>query len=227
MKRLDKVVSYIDENKNVADIGSDHGITAIKVYEEKKPMKVIATDISAPSLQKLVDKLSVNNYEIETKVTDGLKGLDDDIQQIIITGMGGHLIVDILNTNFELAKSAEKIVTSPNNSLLFYRKWMHENGFEIIEDDLIKDEGLIYSILVVRYTGLSYRYEDEYQYRYGKENLEEKKELVKELIQNDIDTNNYILSTFEGKDTPKIKNRTKELISENNHLEDLLCKLKS
>lgn len=40
MKRLDKLVSYVDENRIVADIGSDHGITAIKVYEEKIPKKL-------------------------------------------------------------------------------------------------------------------------------------------------------------------------------------------
>lgn len=93
--RLDTIVGFVEENKSVADIGTDHGITAIKIYEEKNPSKIIGTDISKNSLQKLEDKILENGYKIETMVTDGIKDLKDfSPQVIIISGMGGHLVTD-------------------------------------------------------------------------------------------------------------------------------------
>ena len=117
MDRINKIVEFIDENKIVADIGSDHGITAIKIYEEKNPKKVIATDISKDSLQKLVDKLEYSGYDIETIVTDGIKNLPKNIEQIIISGMGGYLISKIIENGIDLAKSADKLILQANNSL--------------------------------------------------------------------------------------------------------------
>ena len=115
--RLEKIVELVDENKKIADIGSDHGITAIKIYEEKNPKKVIATDISKNSIQKLVDKLHYNKYNIETMVADGIKELPEDVEQIIISGMGGILISNIIEEGIDIAKNAEKLIIQANNSL--------------------------------------------------------------------------------------------------------------
>lgn len=227
MKRLDKIVSFVGENKIVADIGSDHGITAIKIYEEKNPKKVIATDISAPSLQKLKDKLKHSEYEIETIVTDGLKNLPMDIEEAVISGMGANLIVNILRGNLDLSRSLEKIITSPNNSLEYYRRWLMDNGFTIINDEKIEDEGILYDVVVIKYTGENTSYDRDYEYMYGKDNLANKNPYTIKEIEQEIDRNVGILEKFSGIDSVRITDRIEELKVKNRKLEDLLCELKN
>src|SRR5574344_993021 len=211
MKRLDKIVSFVGENKIVADIGSDHGITAIKIYEEKNPKRVIATDISAPSLQKLKDKLKHSGYEIETIVTDGLKNLPMDIEEAVISGMGANLIVNILRGNMDLSRSLEKIITSPNNSLEYYRRWLMDNGFTIIDDEKIEDEGVLYDVVVIKYTGDNTGYDRDYEYMYGKDNLANKNPYTIKEIEQEIDRNVGILEKFSGIDSVRITDRIEEL----------------
>ena len=227
MKRLDKIVSFVGENKIVADIGSDHGITAIKIYEEKNPKKVIATDISAPSLQKLKDKLKHSGYEIETIVTDGLKNLPMDIEEAVISGMGANLIVNILRGNLDLSRSLEKIITSPNNSLEYYRRWLMDNGFTIINDEKIEDEGVLYDVVVIKYTGENISYDRDYEYMYGKDNLANKNPYTIKEIEQEIDRNVEILGKFSGIDSVRITDRIEELKVKNQKLEELLCELKN
>ena len=227
MKRLDKIVSFVGENKIVADIGSDHGITAIKIYEEKNPKRVIATDISAPSLQKLKDKLKHSGYEIETIVTDGLKNLPMDIEEAVISGMGANLIVNILRGNMDLSRSLEKIITSPNNSLEYYRRWLMDNGFTIINDEKIEDEGVLYDVVVIKYTGENTSYDRDYEYMYGKDNLANKNPYTIKEIEQEIDRNVGILEKFSGIDSVRITDRIEELKVKNQKLEDLLCELKN
>lgn len=227
MKRLDKIVSFVDENKIVADIGSDHGISAIKVYEEKSPRKVIATDISGPSLQKLVDKLEQNNYEIETIITDGLKGLPLDIDQIIISGMGGHLVTEIIEGNFELSRAAEKLILSPNNSKNYFRRWLHENSFEIITDEKVEDEKIIYDVIVARSSEKVKHYEDDLHYEYGKENIESKDLLTIKQIEQEIEVERSIADKLINQKTEVAMARRKELLDSANFKEKIVCKLKS
>lgn len=226
MKRLDKIVSFVDKNKVVADIGSDHGITAIKVYQEKDPKRVIATDISAPSLNKLVEKIRHFGYDIQTKVTDGLKNLPEDIEEIIISGMGGYLISEILDGNKILAKNAEKLILSPNNSQEYLRKWLHQNGYQIIHDQNVEDEEIIYDVIVATFTNQKSTYDDQSYYTYGKENIVHASPLTIKLIEKEIDRNKFILSTLDGKDGKQVNQRIQELENEIERMEQVLCKLK-
>lgn len=226
MKRLEILVSYIDENKIVADIGADHGITSIKVYEEKNPKKVIATDISANSLQKLRDKLQNNNYNIETIITDGIYALNQEVNQIIISGMGGFLIAEILEKGIEVAKKAEKLVLQPNNSQTHLRKWLHDNNFEIIDENICKEEGYFYNIIIAEFKENVEveKYSKEAFYKYGKDNVLNKDIITKEIIEIEIQDLKDVYDRIEKIDTEKTNRRKAEILEEIKYLEGLLCK---
>ena len=90
------MVTYFD---TIADIGCDHGYVCIELIKNNKVKKAIASDISYPSLKKTIDFVKVNNIDdrIETRVGDGLDVLNkDEVDAVIVAGMGGVLISDIL-----------------------------------------------------------------------------------------------------------------------------------
>ena len=100
--RLKIICDLVDYNSIVADIGTDHGIIPIELSKKSISKKIIATDISKNSLEKLEQKLLYNNNitNIDTRVSDGLDCLEEfEVDTIIISGMGGILIKEILEKN--------------------------------------------------------------------------------------------------------------------------------
>lgn len=183
-KRLDALVDMVSPGKIVCDIGTDHGITAIKIYEEKEAKLVVATDISENSLQKLRDKLKGLDYNIITLVTDGIYELDSyNPQEIIISGMGGFLISQIIAKGIKVARKADKLILQANNSLDKLRRFLLENSFEIIDEKIVFDEGIYYDIIVASYKdGLVETYDKDYFYEYGKLIIEKKDPLLRDKL---------------------------------------------
>ena len=91
--------------ETIADIGCDHGYVCVELIKNNKVKKAIASDISYPSLKKTIDFVKVNKIEdkVETRVGDGLDVLKiDEVDSMIIAGMGGVLISEILKKNYNL-----------------------------------------------------------------------------------------------------------------------------
>jgi len=98
--RLQKMADFVPENSIVGDIGCDHGYIPIYLIENNISKKAIAIDISENSLEKTIEFVKTNNYEkdIDIRLGDGLdKILPFEIDTVVIGGMGGLLIRDILD----------------------------------------------------------------------------------------------------------------------------------
>lgn len=79
-KRLMEIINIIDSGKNVIDVGTDHGLVPLYLAKNEISNDILATDISAPSLKKLEEKLDENlSKTIKTKVTDGFKDIEKKI----------------------------------------------------------------------------------------------------------------------------------------------------
>ena len=169
--------------------------------------KIIATDISKNSLEKLEKKLILNDNitNIETRVSDGLDCLDEfEVDTIIISGMGGILIKEILERNLNIAKSANYLILSPNNSLDVLRKFLYENNFFIEKEKDVFENQKYYQILKVK-RGKDF-YKNEYEYLYGKLLIKNKSENLKLFLENEIKKYESILEkiNIESKDNERI-----------------------
>lgn len=196
--RLNEIFNLVDKNSIVADIGTDHGIIPIMLSKFNLAKKIIATDISENSLNKLKEKLKQNDNinNIETRVSDGLNSFFEyEIDTIIISGMGGILIKDILNTNLDIAKTAETLILSPNNSLDVVRKFLVNNNFKIIDEKDVFENSKYYQILKVSY-GKDLFYED-YEYDYGKILIKNKSKNLKLFLENELNKYSLIIDKIE------------------------------
>lgn len=196
--RLNEIFNLVDKNSIVADIGTDHGIIPIMLSKFNLAKKIIATDISENSLNKLKEKLKQNDNinNIETRVSDGLNSFFEyEIDTIIISGMGGILIKDILNTNLDIAKTAETLILSPNNSLDVVRKFLVNNNFKIIDEKDVFENSKYYQILKVTY-GKDLFYED-YEYNYGKILIKNKSKNLKLFLENELNKYSLIIDKIE------------------------------
>ena len=97
--------------------------------------------------------------------------------------MGGALIADILEAKEEVAQSAEKLILQPMQAQEELRKYLLNNGYEIMEEVLENEDFRIYEIMTARYTGKNNTPSDEIYYEVGEKLLNNKNELFTEFVE--------------------------------------------
>ena len=227
-RRLEEIINLVEDNSIVADIGTDHGIVPYELIKSNKAKKVIASDISEKSLDKLREKLDYLDEpeKIILNVSDGLDNLNEyQVDTIIISGMGGNLIVDILNKNIDVAKSANCLILGANNSLSVLRKFLHDNSFEIIEEVDLFENDKYYQIIKVKVGKQLFL--NEYEYEFGKFLIDNKSENLKQYIQQQVDSKKTILSNISEKDSDNVKNAIDNINVEIKGLEKVLNKIEA
>ncbi|WP_459499408.1 tRNA (adenine(22)-N(1))-methyltransferase [Bacillus sp. C1] len=150
-KRLEEVVREIPVGSTVADIGSDHaylpcytiinGIATKAVAGEvvDGPFRSAQATVAESGLQEKVDVRKGNGLAV---ITPG------EVDVITIAGMGGALIRDILEDGKEKLNGVTRLILQPNIAAHHIREWFIKNGWELIHEKIIKEDGKIYEILV-------------------------------------------------------------------------------
>jgi tRNA (adenine22-N1)-methyltransferase len=151
-KRLLTISKYVDEKDKIIDIGCDHALLDIYLVQNKNIKKIIASDIveyAITSARNNIDKYNVSN--IDLRCGDGLNVLKgtDNINTIIISGMGYQKIIDILKSIKSL-NNINKIIIQSNNYPLIIRDFITKNGYYISNEELVKEKNIIYTIIVFK-----------------------------------------------------------------------------
>ena len=202
-KRLLDIINILDSDKKIIDVGTDHGLVPLYLAKNKISSDITATDISAPSLQKLVDRLDDELRKvIKTKVTDGFKGLEASENQVaIIAGMGANTIIEIISDSLEFAKNLDYLVLASNINTYELRHFLNDHGFYIEKDFLSYEKGKYYDILKVYY-GKSQDLSFE-EYYYGITDIENRSELLREKLNIDKEKNLGFLEEIKKKSKDK------------------------
>lgn len=152
-KRLECLVHFVEENENYIDIGCDHGLLDIALAKKYQGAKIIASDINENALNNARKNIKKCHLEdrIETVQSDGLKEITPaKATTVIISGMGAHTIVGILNQSDLKLKNVSTLVIQSNNDLDFLRKKVTHLGYYIQKEALVMDAHIIYTIIVFR-----------------------------------------------------------------------------
>lgn len=149
--RLQAVARHIPAGLSVADIGCDHGYLPVFLAINDIAPKVIAGDRNKGPLSaagQLISLLSLEN-QISTRLGDGLSILQPGEAEVIcIAGMGGVTITEILMADMPKAKAAKRLILQPQRNVAAVRRFLADNGFKLIAEDLAEDDGFFYEILV-------------------------------------------------------------------------------
>ena len=174
-KRLQTIADFVKKGAVVADIGTDHAHIPIYLIKNNIISKAYACDINNGPLEKA--KENINYYgvkNIELRLSNGLEKLKtDEADTVIIAGMGGELITDILEKGRRFFESKRKFILSPHTKIDEVRKFLLSNGFEITKEDMCIDEGKFYTVMEVKYTENKEMY-SEAELLYGKYLIENK-----------------------------------------------------
>lgn len=150
-KRLKKVASFVTDGAVVADIGSDHAQLPVYLVQEGIIHEAIAGDVNIGPLQAAKNQIEKYNLQnkIKAKLGNGLEVIEGEaVDTIVIAGMGGPLIAQILEDGKERLKSVSRLILQPNIAAEHIRKWLINEDWELKDEVILEEGGHIYEILV-------------------------------------------------------------------------------
>ena len=148
--RLAAAAEFVREGTVAADIGTDHGYLICYLVNQGICNRGFATDINIKPLESartLIKEMDLEE-EIETVLTDGLTGLpEDEIDEILICGMGGETIIGILEKAPWVKSEKVHLVLQPMSRADILRRWLCENGWNIDEEKAVEVEKHLYTVM--------------------------------------------------------------------------------
>jgi len=209
--RLKIIADSIRGFDTAADIGSDHAYLPIYLAENGLVKSAIATDVNSGPVK--ISKERIKSYGVTAKVSvrqgNGLKAINPgEAEVIVVAGMGGILIRDILDKDAKVAESAKLLILQPMRDSDKVRKWLFLHGFDIIDEELVKEQDKIYEVIWARPT--SKINEAKGLMLVGDKIIEKKHPLAAEYINKKRSELEKVIAALEGMDFESCRERIEE-----------------
>lgn len=201
--RLLCVKNTVEACRTACDVGCDHGFVSIELVKTGVAERVIACDINKGPLEAAAGNIAACNLsdKIETRLGDGLKkiSVSDRAEAIIIAGMGGGLMAKILEEGKAVVMAAGQLVLQPQSEIFLVRKWLRNNGYTIVKEQMLIDMGKYYVIIDARPGGYSYEDDSltEVYDTYSEYLIKHKDKTLKEYLEHSVSINSGYLSGIE------------------------------
>ena len=179
MIRIKTLANLVDKDSKLIDIGTDHALLPIYLYENEITKNVTGSDISNNALEFAKTNLKKHNLvdKIKLVVSDGFNNLDDEYDTAVISGMGTDTIKKILDRN----NLPKKLIISSHKNVDELRLFMNKKGYKIIKEITLKDNGIYYDMI---------------KYEKGRETLSNYDILVGKS--NDTEYKEYLLNKYKN-----------------------------
>lgn len=152
-KRMQMLASLVTPGNRLADIGTDHGYLPIYLVQQGLIPSAIAMDVRKGPLERAkmhIQEAGLSAY-IEIRLSDGLWKLrQGEADTILIAGMGGPLMERILSERMDVVREVRELVLQPQSEITAFRRFLGAAGLEILQEEMVCEEGQYYPMMVVR-----------------------------------------------------------------------------
>ena len=225
--RLQRVALHIPKGSILADIGSDHAYLPCYAIINDLCSKAIAGEVVEGPYQSALKQVKETGLQarVDVRKGDGLDILEvDEATSVTIAGMGGTLIASILERGKNKLAKVERLILQPNVGSQNVRIWLMENNWELVDEEILEEDGKIYEILIAEAGEPLKPYEDEREKRirfgpflmkqqhpiFVKKWIQEKRHIEKIIEQMDASGNNHL------------REKRKELLAQIEGIEEVL-----
>lgn len=178
--RLKLIADKVPKCNVLADIGTDHAYIPIYLVQNGVCQKAIASDVKIGPVKMASTNISLYKLseKIETRLGNGLDTIEiNEADSIIIAGMGGTLLTELLEANKPKTVNAYTLVLQPMNDLHVVRKWLYDNAFEIYDEEMVAEGPKMYFVLSAKFSGNKKQYSD-FELYVGQRLIEKKDPLL-------------------------------------------------
>lgn len=150
--RMEAIAAMVTDGNVVADVGTDHGYIPIALMTRGRIHKAIAMDLREGPLSRAKEHIVQYGLQdgIDTRLSDGVAALAiGEADTIVIAGMGGELVIHILTDGAKVCKHAKELILQPQSELAEVRAFLREQGYEILDENIIEEDGKFYPMMRV------------------------------------------------------------------------------
>ncbi len=214
-RRMQAVAELVPKGSVAADVGTDHGYIPIYLLQQQIADSVLALDVRKDPLQRA--KRHIEAYglteKIQTRLSDGLKEVKPgEVDTVILSGMGGPLIIRILEESRAVVDSLSHLILQPQSEIDLVRRYLAETDLRIETEDIVEEDGKYYPMM--RAVPGTPEPCDEVEYTYGKKLLEERNPVLKAYLQKERDKREKLMRRLAANENDSARARKEELEAE-------------
>lgn len=194
-ERLNAVADLISPGLIVCDIGCDHAYLPIYLMQHKIAKAVIATDVNEGPLYKAAENIRMFDLSdvIDLRLCYGLKLIDEsEAQCIVMAGMGGNLMIDIINESKDVFFAASEVILQPQSDISRVRHYLEDNGFLIISESMVYEDYKYYQMMKAKKGEMNW--DKEIEFIYGKVLLHEQNPVLHQFL---IQERDYYVNLYD------------------------------
>ncbi len=152
-ERLSLLAEMISIGRTVADIGGDHARLALFLAEQGVSPRVIISELGEGPFTRASRSVQESSYRgrIELRRGNGLQVLHPgEVDEVVLAGMGGDTIVDILSYDWDKAASFQHFLFQPMTRARVVRANLAAQGWPIEDERLVREKDRIYIVIAAR-----------------------------------------------------------------------------
>ncbi len=212
-QRLQAIADMVPQGSSVADVGTDHGFLPCYLAQNRQAEKVIACDINAQPLalaQKNVTDYNVADI-VSTRLGNGLSVIEPGEADVVtIAGMGGALMLEILDAASDVVDRLQRIILQPNVGMEAVRIWAEKNRWHIVQEELIRENDR-FSVIIAMEPGRSLNSMTPVELFLGPELLANQHPLLGLYISEEWDKTQKVLAQLAQSDSEESRHKEKML----------------
>lgn len=186
-ERLATVAGLIPKGAHLVDVGTDHGYVPIWLLQKNHIASAIAMDVNKGPLARARENRDKYGFSdvMDLRLSNGLEKLKPgEGDSVLIAGMGGPLMIRIIEEGRKNATSIQTWVLQPQSEIPSVRRYLHEHDFKIIEEIMLKDDGKYY--MAMKAVPGHEESWNELEYLFGKDLLLNQHPILKEFIEKEM-----------------------------------------
>lgn len=212
-KRLSAVAGLVTEGASVADIGTDHGYIPIWLAKRDPAVKLIAMDVNEGPLERAREHILAEGLSdrIDLRLSDGFSALDPgEVHTIIAAGMGGGLVIHILEANPAVTDSVQEFILQPQSEIERVRAYLEREGYTIVREEMVEEDGKYYPMMKAVHRREITPY-SEVELLYGRDLLRRRHPVLRDFLLRDERIREDILERLRRAGTPGAVQRQEDV----------------
>ncbi len=200
--RLTAIAEMVTEGNRLVDVGCDHGYLPVYLMLQHKIPGAIATDVGKGPLTRAQEHIAQYHMEayIETRLCNGLSEIrSGEGDTLVIAGMGGPLMERILSEGRHALPGFQELILQPQSDIPHFRRFVMQNGYQIIQEEMILEDGKFYPIMkVVQHEGEQPAVWSREEEMFGRLLLERKHPVLKLYLERELRIRSEISAQLES-----------------------------